>query len=152
MSRPVSLFLLLGLVLAPAAASAQQSPPLVRYGKWVLAAGAVGLNLLAARDHWRADDAFDELRSFCFDNFGRCAVGPDGRYLNRRSENLYQISLHYDRRARTWLFGGEAALVAAAGMFVWELTRRTDKPDNIPFEPEVRSLERATGVGVRIAW
>jgi hypothetical protein len=37
-------------------------------------------------------------------------------------------------------------------MFVWELTRRTDKPDNIPFEPEVRSLERATGVGVRIAW
>jgi hypothetical protein len=152
MKRPASLLLLLGLALAPATLAGQQSPPLVRYGKWVLAAGAVGLNLLAARDHGHADDAFDELRSFCFDNFDRCAVGPDGRYLNRRSEGLYQTSLHYDRRARTWLVGGEAALVAAAGMFVWELTRRTDKPDNIPFEPEVRSLERATGIGVRVAW
>jgi len=143
--------LLLGLAAVPAA-QAQHSPPLIRYGKWVLAAGAVGLNLLASRDHERADDAFDELRAFCFDNFDRCAVGPTGRYLNPASERLYQLSLHYDRRARTWLFGGETALVAAAGMFVWELTRRTDKPDNIPFEPEVRSLERATGVGIRIAW
>ena len=146
-----SFLLLLGLGVAPAA-QAQHSPTVIRYGKWVLAAGAVGLNLLASRDHERADDAFDELRSFCFDNFDRCDVGPTGRYLNPASERLYQLSLHYDRRARTWLFGGETALVAAAGMFVWELTRRTDKPDNIPFEPEVRSLERATGVGVRIAW
>jgi hypothetical protein len=37
-------------------------------------------------------------------------------------------------------------------MFVWELTRHTEKPDNIPFEPEVRSLKQATGVGLRIAW
>jgi hypothetical protein len=147
----VSLRLLLSLSAAPAG-RAQQSPPLIRYGKWVLAAGAVGLNLLASRDHERADDAFDELRTFCFDEFDRCAVGPTGRYLNPASERLYQLSLHYDRRARTWLFSGETALVAAAGMFVWELTRRTDKPDNIPFEPEVRSLERATGIGVRIAW
>ena len=146
-----SLLLLFGVTFAQAA-EAQQSPPLIRYGKWVLAAGAVGLNLLASRDHERADDAFDELRSFCFDNFDRCDLGPTGRYLNPASERLYQVSLHYDRRARTWLFTGETALVAAAGMFVWELTRRTDKPGNIPFEPEVRSLERATGVGVRIAW
>ena len=80
------------------------------------------------------------------------APSATGRYLNPASERLYQISLHYDRRARTWLFSGETALVAAAGMFVWELTRQTDKPDNIPFEPEVRSLERATGVGVRIGF
>ena len=143
--------LLLGLTVARVA-EAQQSPPWVRYGKWVLAAGAVGLNIMASRDHELADDAFNKLRSFCFDDFDRCAVGPTGRYLNPSSERLYQTSLHYDRRARTWLFTGETALVAAAGMFVWELTRRTDKPDNIPFEPEVRSLERATGVGVRIAW
>jgi hypothetical protein len=146
-----TLLLVLGLTVAQVA-QAQQSPPLIRYGKWVLAAGAVGLTLLASREHERADDAFDELRSFCFDSFNRCAVGPTGGYLNPASERLYQLSLHYDRRARTRLFSGEAALVAAAGMFVWELTRRTDKPDNIPFEPEVRSLERATGVGVRIAW
>ena len=151
MTVRATLLLLGGLTFAPAA-QAQQSPPVIRYGKWALAAAAVGLNLLASRDHGRADDAFDQLRSFCFDDFGRCAVGPSGRYLNPASERLYQLSLHYDRKARTWLVGGETALVAAAGMFVWELTRRTDKPDNIPFEPEVRSLERATGVGVRVAW
>jgi hypothetical protein len=35
-------------------------------------------------------------------------------------------------------------------MFVWELTRHTPKPDNIPFEPEVRSLPNATGIGLRV--
>jgi hypothetical protein len=37
-------------------------------------------------------------------------------------------------------------------MFVYELTRHAPKPDNIPFEPEVRSLRQATGVGVRIGF
>ena len=40
--------------------------------------------------------------------------------------------------------------IGAAAMFVWELTRHTPKPDNIPFEPEVRSLRVGTGVGVRV--
>ena len=38
----------------------------------------------------------------------------------------------------------------AAAMFVLELARHTPKPDNIPFEPEVRSLREGTGVGLRI--
>ena len=42
--------------------------------------------------------------------------------------------------------------MGAAALFVWELTRKAHKPDNIPFEPEVRSLRQATGVGVRVAW
>jgi hypothetical protein len=151
MIRRAAGLLLLALPLATAL-PAQQTGPLVRYGKWVLAAGAVGMNLLAAREHNRADDAFDTLRSRCFEDFSLCAVGPDGTYLNPGIESLYQTSLHYDRRARVWLFGGETALVAAAAMFVWELTRKTDKPDNIPFEPEIRSLHQATGVGVRVAW
>ena len=108
-----SFFLLLGVTLAPAV-QAQHSPPVIRYGKWVLAAGAVGLNLLASRDHERADDAFDELRSFCFDNFDRCAVGPTGRYLNPASERLYQTSLHYDRRARVGKLVKPADLKSAA--------------------------------------
>jgi hypothetical protein len=110
------------------------------------------MNLLAAREHNRADDAFDALRSRCFEDFDRCDLGPDGSYLDPQIESLYQTSLHYDRRARVWLFGGETALVAAAGMFVWELTRKTDKPDNIPFHPEIRSLRQATGVGIRVPW
>jgi hypothetical protein len=145
-----TLLVLLGSLIVGVPARAQEVGPLVRYGKWVLAAGAVGMNFLAARAHDRADEAFDALGQYCDDEEIRCLVNVEGRYADSFSESLYQQSLHQDRQARRWLFGGEAALVGAAALFVWELTRRTHKPDNIPFEPEVRSLRRATGIGLRI--
>jgi hypothetical protein len=145
-----SLLLLLGGLLVGVPVQAQEAGPVVRYGKWVLAAGAVGMNLLAARAHDRADNAFDALEDYCNADQFRCLVNVEGRYADSFSESLYQESLHQDRQARRWLFGGETALVGAAALFVWELTRRTHKPDNIPFEPEVRSLRQATGVGIRV--
>ena len=147
---------LLGLALAAAPLQGQQlersSPPLVKYGKWLLAAGAVGMNYLAARAHDRAQENFDQLEGRCLEAHNLCLLGDDGRYVNTESELFYQESLRYDRQARRWLFGGETALVGAAAMFVWELTRRSPKPDNIPFEPELRSLRGATGVGFRLAF
>jgi hypothetical protein len=141
----------LGLFTSPL--RAQGSPTLVKYGKWVLAAGALGMNYLAARAHDRAEDRFDRLEDRCRgDQRTLCDVGPSGDYIDPRSEFLYQESLRYDRQARRLLFGGETALLGAAAMFVWELTRHTPKPDNIPFEPEVRSLRRATGVGIRVSF
>lgn len=147
-----TLLVLLGSLMVGIPARAQEVGPLARYGKWVLAAGAVGMNLLAARAHDRADDAFDALEQYCEDEQIRCLVNVEGRYADPFSESLYQETLHQDRQARRWLFGGEAALVGAAALFVWELTRRTHKPDNIPFEPEVRSLRQATGFGVRVGF
>jgi hypothetical protein len=149
MSRFAALVLVL-LVTAAPTAKAQGTSPLIRYGKWVLAAGAVGMNYLADRAHDRADEQFDLLRSRCFDNRELCALDGSGRYADSGTEELYQASLRYDGHARRWLFAGETALVGAAAMFVYELTRHAPKPDNIPFEPEVRSLRQATGVGVRI--
>jgi hypothetical protein len=140
------------LVTAAPTAKAQGTSPLIRYGKWVLAAGAVGMNYLADRAHDRADNQFDILRSRCFDNRDLCALDESGRYSDAGTEELYQGSLRYDGHARRWLFAGETALVGAAAMFVYELTRHAPKPDNIPFEPEVRSLRQATGVGVRIGF
>lgn len=140
------------LVTAAPAARAQGTSPLIKYGKWVLAAGAVGMNYLADRAHDRADNQFDTLRSRCFDNRDLCALDGSGRYSDAGTEELYQASLRYDGHARRWLFAGETALVGAAAMFVYELTRHAPKPDNIPFEPEVRSLHQATGVGVRIGF
>lgn len=151
MIRALALFLALTAALAPRA-EAQESGPIVRYGKWALAAGALGMNLLAAQAHNRAEDAFDAIEDACFEDASRCALGPDGSYADRRIEGLYQTSLRHDRRARTWLIAGETALLGAAALFVLEFTRKTHKPDNIPFEPEVRSLRQATGVGVRINW
>ncbi len=162
MSRVLALFVVLTLWLDPSAALAQATGakgvpssgtgPVIRYGKWVLAAGALGMNYLAARAHDRADERFHVLESRCFADAGLCDVDGAGRYVSSESERLFQESLRYDGRARRWLFGGETALLGAAAMFVWELTRHVPKPDNIPFEPEVRSLRRATGVGVRIGF
>jgi hypothetical protein len=156
MSRATAL--LLALVLAASPALAQEpapesgSKPLVKYGKWLLAAGALGMNYLAARAHDRADDNFDALEQRCLADHALCNLDAAGRYADGQSEALYQTSLHYDRQARRWLFGGETALAGAAALFVWELTRHTPKPDNIPFEPEVRSLRQATGVGFKLAF
>jgi hypothetical protein len=151
MTRILSALLILTLATTTFAA-AQETGPLVRYGKWLLAAGAIGMNLAAARAHDRAEDSFDKIEDACFLNSDRCALGPDGSYVDRQIENLFQASLHYDRSARRWLIAGETALVGAAALFVWEMTRKTHKPDNIPFEPEVRTLRSATGVGLRFSF
>ena len=155
-ARVAAFVLALGLAFTPSAARAQEeshgSSPLIKYGKWVLAAGAAGMNYLAARAHDRADERFDVLEDRCLNDHSLCSLDASGHYLNGESERIYQESVRYDRHARRWLFGGETALVASAALFVWELTRRTSKPDNIPFEPEVRSLRQATGVGIRLNW
>jgi hypothetical protein len=155
-ARVSSLVLLLMLAVGGQPARAQEmhssSGPLVRYGKWVLAAGAVGMNYLAARAHDRADERFSLLERRCTDDHSLCGLDDSGHYVNGDSERIYQESLGYDRQARRWLFGGETALLASAAMFVWDLTRQSPKPDNIPFEPEVRSLRQATGIGIRIGF
>jgi hypothetical protein len=152
MNRALPALFLASLALANPVQAQEKSSPLIRYGKWVLAAGAVGMNLMAARAHNRAEDAFDAVENACFLDRSRCILGPDGAYADQGMEDLYQSSLHYDRSARRWLIAGETVLLGAAALFVLEMTRKTHKPDNIPFEPEVRSLRQATGIGVKFAW
>ncbi len=142
--------LLLGAALLSSPAQAQEPSPLVKYGKWVLVAGSAAMNYLALEAHNDAEDSFDEVESRCFDNPSRCDLGPTGTYTDPEIEAFYQTSLHYDRAARGWLIGGQAALAGAAVLFIWELTLPKGPPENIPFEPEVRSLYQATGLGVRL--
>jgi len=143
---------LLFAILFTGRAEAQGLRPVMKYGKWVLAAGAITMNVLAAKAHDRGDEVFDQLERRCLDNRALCNLDDSGRYLNPESESLYQASLRYDRRARRWLIGGETALLGAAAMLIWELTGKSNRPNNIPFEPEVKSLRSATGVGVRLRW
>ena len=141
------------LLLLAGRAEGQGLGPAVKYGKWVLLAGSLGMNYLAVRAHNRAEENFDVLESRCGVAQERCALGPGGTYADPEIEDLYQISLRYDRRARLWLIGGETALAGAAVLFVWELSRPRGRPDNIPFEPEVRSLRAGgTGLGFRLAF
>jgi hypothetical protein len=140
------------LTLLLLAGPAQAQGPVVKYGKWLLVAGSAGMNYLAIRAHNRAEDSFSSLEARCLVAPFRCDLSPDGSYLDPEIENLYQASLRYDRTARGWLIGGETALVGAAALFVWELTRPKSRPGNIPFEPEVRSLRGATGLGLRMGF
>jgi hypothetical protein len=134
-------------------APAQAQGPVVKYGKWALLAGAIGMNYLAVRAHDRADNVFDAIEAECIVEQERCALGPGGGYADPALENLYQTSLRYDRRARLWIIGGESALVGSAAMFIWELTRPKSRPDNIPFEPEMRVMPSGrTGLGLRVAF
>jgi hypothetical protein len=144
---------LLLLLLLAGRAEGQGLSPAVKYGKWVLLAGSLGMNYLAVRAHDRAEDTFDVLESRCSEAPERCDLRPGGTYADPEIEGLYQASLQYDRRARLWLIGGETALAGAAALLIWELTRPKGRPDNIPFEPEVRSLRGGgTALGLRIAF
>ncbi len=141
MTRVAAALLALQLGLAPLA---EAQGPVVKYGKWALAAGAIGMNLLAASAHNDAEDAFDQLEDACLEDEIRCIITIEGRYADPAIESLYQTTLHQDRVARRWLILGETALVGAAAMFVWELTRKSHEPENIPFEPEITTLRDGT--------
>ena len=149
MSRGLTLL----LVLLTFVSRVEGQGPAVKYGKWLLVAGSIGMNYLAVRAHDNAEDAYNALESRCLSAPDRCALGPGGVYLDPEIESFYQTSIGYDRQARRWLFGGETALVGAAALFIWELTRPKSRPGNIPFEPEVRSLRGGeTGLGLRLGF
>lgn len=152
------LVLLTGLTLLVSPMAAQQagpppgSPPLIKYGKWGLLAASVAMNLLAREAHQRADDDFGFVSDVCSVDRTRCTTLPNGAYADPVLEEHYQSSLDYDNKSRTWLIGGQTALVGAAVGFIWELTRPKGRPDNIPFEPEVSEREGATRVGFRVTF
>lgn len=147
------LLIVVVFLLVSRPAQAQGLSPMVKYGKWALLAGAIGMNYLAVRAHDRADQVFDIIEAECSAAQQRCALAPGGGYADPALEDLYQTSLRYDRRARLWLIGGESALVGSAALFIWELARPKNRPDNIPFEPEIRAMPAGrTGLGFRMTF
>lgn len=137
----------------PAAAQqASPSPPLVKWGKWALLGGAVTMNLLAAEAHDDANDVFALIEARCEADATRCFEAADGTYQDAETEELFQQTLRYDRRARGWLVGGQGALLGAAALFIWEFTRPKALPENIPFEPEVEIGARETRLSLRVAF
>jgi hypothetical protein len=135
-------------VFARVPALAQGSPAPIKYGKWLLVAGSIGMNLAAASAHSDADSVFGLLNDRCGDDQTLCELGTGGSYADAESERLYQATVCYDRRARIWLLGGEAAALGAAVLFVWEFARPKGPPENIPFEPKVSIGSQRTEIGV----
>jgi len=137
---------------AVAADHASWTRGLVHYGKWLSAALAVTFTGLGAHEHASSDDVFRQLLESCRGDPTNCALGPAGTYVNPTSEQLYQTSVHYDRRARTQLLAGQAGLLLAAGLFLADHGRRANEPDNIPYRGLVLVEPRADGarVGMRV--
>ena len=97
---------------------------------------------------------FQAFSGFRPESSGANLVNPNagGTYLDPDSESLYQESLQHDRRSRRLLIGGEAALLGAAALFVWEFARPRGRPENIPFEPTVSYRNGVTRLGMRVDW
>ena len=87
----------------------------VHYGKWVAAAGAVGLTALAIKEHRYSTREWDQLLAICRARSTDCATGSDGRYLDYQAELHYEKAIYYDHRARRRLIGGQLSLLTEIG-------------------------------------
>ncbi len=145
-----------GLGVTARAQESPQPPPArgwsrtaVHYGKWVTAATAVGLTILAAREHDRAQDDWRALLDLCRANNASCQLRSDGRYVDYTAELLYQRTTYYDRRARRRLIGGQVALLASAALFILDLRHQGGNAPNIPLHGLELSAE-PNGDGARV--
>ncbi len=152
MRRSLTALLVLALLGVPLAAQARKdSPPWVKYGKWVLLGATIGMNLAASETHNRADESYQDLEDRCFQSPSLCQVDGSGSYLDPTSEALYQRSVRLDRTTKAWLIGAQTALLGAATMFIWEFTRPPGEPDdNVPFAPRVQPLTGTVGLGMEL--
>lgn len=116
----------------------------VHYGKWAMAAGAVAFTALAIEQHRHSNAAWSNLLAICNTNSQLCVVGPDGRYRNYQSEYYYQLAVYYDHRARWRLVAGQVSLLAAVGLFVYDLKGRSTTPPNQPVHPVKLALTPTT--------
>ncbi|HEX4560318.1 MAG TPA: hypothetical protein VH113_00685 [Gemmatimonadales bacterium] len=107
----------------------------VHYGKWAVAAGAVAFTALAIEQHRHSNDAWNSLIAICNSDSQLCVIGPNGQYRNYQSEYYYQLAVYYDHRARWRLIAGQVSLLAAAGLFVYDLKGGSNTPPNQPVHP-----------------
>lgn len=109
------------------------SENVVHYGKWATAATAVGLTILAAHEHDRANASWQRLLALCQADNAACALRSDGRYVDYQAELYYQETLYYDHRARHRILGAQLSVLTSATLFILDLRHHSDNPPNIPF-------------------
>jgi len=132
---------------APEEHTRNDTPALVRYGKWGAAALFVAFTSLGVVEHNTADDRFRSLTSYCIQN--ACTIGADGRYANPTPEAKYQSVVASDRAARAWLLSGQIALGGAAVLFVMEALH-DHGTRNVPYSGLV--VERGSFGTTNVGW
>ena len=129
----------------------------VHYGKWTTAAAAVGLTLLAAREHDRANESWQRLLTLCRADNAACQLRADGRYVDYPAELDYQQTVYYDHRARHRILGAQLSVLTSAALFILDLRHHGGNPPNIPFNGSrlqltAEPLGDGTRVGMRLVF
>lgn len=126
----------------------------VHYGKWLTAAGAVALTVFAANENQQSQRQWNALLTICRSSQDACQLAPDGTYIRRDAEALYQLSRAHASRANQWLFAAQATLFATTALFIIDLNPGGGGPDNIPYPSEMRvgSVNGGAGVEMRLAF
>jgi len=155
------------LILLAGTLAAQEEPAtppprswsenLVHYGKWTTAVAAIGLTVLAAREHDRANESWQQLLDLCGHDNAACALRSDGRYVDYQAEVYYQKTVYFDHRARRRLLGAQLSLLTSAALFILDLRHHGGNPPNIPFSGsrfEVTAEPQVDGarVGLRMSF
>ena len=159
MRRQVASMLTAAIALAVSAAPAQAQRvetrfddepegenSLVEIGKWTSGALAIAIGTWAFTTQHDAEDRYEVLETFCFENPQTCAdVDEDGRYNDPALERRYQ-GIRGDYRDSRWMLIGAHALAATSVMlFIIDLPR-TSTPENVPYDPPaLRVGARADG-------
>jgi len=105
------------------------------WGKFATLGIAAGFFVLAAGEHSAAEDSYASLLARCQGDPSLCIVAGNGGYLNPASEALYQQTLEGDASARQWLLVSQVALGASALLWIVDIMKGSDEPDNIPYVP-----------------
>lgn len=165
MKRAITLTALLAAVVP--ALSAQETPAtppprnwkenVVHYGKWTTAAAAVGLTILAAHEHDRANQSWNQLLTLCRADNAACQLRADGRYVDYQAELYYEQTLYYDHRARHRMLGAQVSVLTSAALFILDLRHHGGNPPNIPFNGSrlqltAEPLGDGARVGLRLAF
>ena len=129
----------------------------VHYGKWTTALAAVGLTVLAAHEHDRASQSWQQLQSLCQADNAACQLRSDGRYVDYQAELYYQQTLYYDHRARHRILGAQISVLTSATLFILDLGHHGGNPPNIPFNGSrlqltAEPLGDGARVGLRVAF
>ncbi|HET7248475.1 MAG TPA: hypothetical protein VFI79_01410 [Gemmatimonadales bacterium] len=141
MTRAITLAATLAAIVpALAAQETPATPPprnwkenVVHYGKWTTAAAAVGLTILAAHEHDRANQSWNQLLTLCRADNAACQLRTDGRYVDYQAELYYEQTLYYDHRARHRMLGAQVSVLTSAALFILDLRHHGGNPPNIPF-------------------
>jgi len=127
------------------------SANVVHYGKWATAASAIGLTILAAHEHDRANANWQRLLALCQADNAACMLRSDGRYVDYQAELYYQETLYYDHRARHRILGAQLSVLTSATLFILDLRHHNDNPPNIPFSGSRLELTaEPSGDGARV--